>query len=79
MWECVHLPVHFEKTNLKFVVDSKMDFSGGHKVIYLCSPKHADVNLNENWPKIKWNMQVLTNADINYVYIYIYISSIINP
>ena len=40
-----------------------------HKVIYLCSPKHADVNLNENWPKIKWNMQVLTNADINYVYI----------
>ena len=43
-----------------------------YKIIYLCSSKHADVNLNENWPKIKWNMQVLTNADINYVYIIYY-------
>ena len=34
--------------------------------------RHADVNLSENWPNIKWNMQILTNPDINYVHIIYY-------
>ena len=30
LWECVHFPIHFQKkANFKFVINPKIDFSGG--------------------------------------------------